>query len=54
MELDESRLPLDRGRVQAALEANGWSGPAPALRASTASTLEAIRTRADLARSRLS
>jgi len=45
MELDESRLPLDLHRVQAALEANGWSGPAPALRASTASTLEAIRTR---------
>jgi biotin-(acetyl-CoA carboxylase) ligase len=42
MELDESRLPLDLRRVQAALEANGWTGPAPVLRVSVASTLDAI------------
>jgi BirA family transcriptional regulator, biotin operon repressor / biotin---[acetyl-CoA-carboxylase] ligase len=38
MDLHESRLPLDAARVGAALDATGWSGPAPTLLGAVAST----------------
>jgi BirA family transcriptional regulator, biotin operon repressor / biotin---[acetyl-CoA-carboxylase] ligase len=38
MDLDESRRPLDSARVNDALEAAGWDGPAPLLRSTVTST----------------
>ena len=44
MDLDESRSPLDGGRVAAALEEAGWPGPAPVLLGTVASTHDEAAT----------